>query len=208
MRPDIVFDRIAMSQEKDIKNAGPILQDSDSVYGWVSILLHWTTTIIVIALWIIGNNITSAPAGEIDARRALHVSIAGSAWLLLLFRVWWRIRSGHPHIRGQTTKIHRIARFAHYFMLVVVVLMLVSGPFLVWANGYPVTLFDTLSIPGPVGVSEVLRDFAWLIHENMATVLLLLVVIHIGGALKHLMFHTDDTIVRMIWPGRKKETDS
>lgn len=196
-----------MPSTKETRNTGSNLYDSTSVYGWISILLHWSTTIIIIVLWFVGRGIMSSSAEEIDARRALHVSIAGLAWLFILFRVIWRIRSGHPRVRGQTLTIHRIAKAAHYVMLATVVLMLLSGPFLVWANGYPVSIFDTITIPGPVGESESVRSFAWAIHENMALVLFLLVLTHIGGALKHLMFHTDDTIVRMIWPGKREEID-
>ena len=87
-------------------------------------------------------------------------------------------------------------------MLIVIALMLLSGPFLVWADGNAIALPGDIRIPGPVGKSAFLRELAWQIHENMANILFVLVVLHIGGALKHLMFHQDDTIVRMIWPGR------
>ena len=42
----------------------------------------------------------------------------------------------------------------------------------------------------------------------LMTRLFVLVIVHIGGALKHLMFHTDDTIVRMLWPGRTDEKEA
>ena len=189
-------------------SAGPTLYDNETRYGWISILLHWSTTVIIIALWIIGKSILSAPAEQIDVQRALHVSIAGSAWLLILVRIVWRVRSRHPQVRGQTNRIHRIAKATHYTMLVVVLLMLISGPLLVWASGHPITLFNQVRIPGPFDESSALRSFAWLIHQNMANVLLLLVLLHIGGALKHLMFHNDDTIVRMIWPGKTSTVET
>jgi len=178
------------------------LHDSEAVYGWISILLHWITAVIVVVLWFVGKRILSSPADEIDAARALHVSIAASAWLLVLLRIAWRFCARHPRIRGQSDFIHRVAKLTHYAMLVVVALMLLSGPFLVWADGNAIMLPGGIRIPSPVGKSGPLRELAWQIHENMANLLFVLVVLHIGGALKHLMFHQDDTIVRMIWPGR------
>jgi cytochrome b561 len=183
------------------------LYDSDTVYGWISILLHWSTAVLIIALWFIGKGIMSASAEEIDARRSLHVSIAGASWLLILLRVAWRLRAGHPRIRGQTARIHQVAKSAHYLMVFAALLMLVSGPFLVWADGRPVSIFGAVTIPGPVGASESVRALAWSVHESMAVVLAVLVVLHIGGALKHLMFHSDDTIVRMLWPARPGEQE-
>jgi len=30
------------------------------------------------------------------------------------------------------------------------------------------------------------------------------VLIHLGGTLKHIIFHEDDTIVRMLWPKKRQ----
>ncbi|MDH4072206.1 MAG: cytochrome b/b6 domain-containing protein [Gammaproteobacteria bacterium] len=174
--------------------------DSDTSYGWISIALHWLTATLIIALWIIGKSISSAEPDSIDARRSLHVSIAATAWLVIFLRVLWRLRSGHPHVRGQSDVIHRVAKIAHYASLIAVLAMLVSGPVMVWARGFPVGIFGALSIPGPVGKDPGLAALALGVHSGAAALLLAIVLLHIGGALKHLMFHTDDTIVRMLWP--------
>ncbi len=55
-----------------------------------------------------------------------------------------------------------------------------------------------------LGESESIRELARFVHSNTAWLLFGLVLLHIGGALKHLMFHADDTIARMIWPGKPK----
>ena len=193
-----------MLQEKEQREAPSNLYDSDSVYGWISILLHWITSIAIIVLWFIGKGIMNAEADGVDAQRQLHVSIAASAWLIIIIRVFWRFRSGHPHVNGQTMLIHRVAKIAHYAMLIVVLLMLASGPLMIWSGGHSIGIFGWLSIPAPIGASESVRDLAWFIHSNSAFLLMLLVLLHIGGALKHLMFHADDTIARMIWPGNRK----
>ena len=114
----------------------PILLDSKSAYGWTSIALHWLTAIIVIALWFIGKSIAASEADEVDNRRALHVAIAASAWLLLLFRILWRLRSGHPRIRGQSNLIHHVAKTAHYALLLVMTVMLLSGMKTITASAF------------------------------------------------------------------------
>lgn len=195
-----------MLQDKLPRKTRSRLRDSQHRYGWISILLHWLTAIAVMVLWFIGNGIMAGDStASIDARRSLHVSIAASVWLLLLFRIAWRYRSRHPFIRGQSTRIHRIAKIVHYTMLVTIAAMLISGPMLLWLDGKPIRIFGLLSIPGPFGTAEALREFAWFMHSTGALLLFWLVLVHIGGALKHLMFHSDDTIARMIWPGSKAE---
>ena len=70
-------------------------------------------------------------------------------------------------------------------MLVVVGLMMASGPV--------VAFVDSASV----------KNAALWVHTTSATALLILVLVHIGGTLKHLIFHEDDTIVRMLWPRKK-----
>jgi len=191
-----------MLQNNEEYRAPSNLRDSDSIYGWISILLHWVTAVTIIVLWFIGKSIMSASPELLDAQRQLHVSVAASAWLVILIRIVWRLRSGHPHINGQSLLIHRIAKATHYAMLLLLLSMLLSGPLMVWSGGDPVTAFSWFSIPAPISESIPIHEFAYFIHSNSALLLSLLVLLHVGGALKHLMFHTDDTIARMIWPGK------
>ena len=180
------------------------LADTPSSYGWLSIAIHWATGVIVIALWLLGQSIDSAGSAEADGRRALHVSIAASAWLLLLFRIAWRFREGHPRVAGLGNLTHGIAKAAHYLMLLLLCIMLVSGPAMVWAGGNAISLFGAVTIPAPVRESIAVAEFAHTAHIVASRGLVILVVLHVAGALKHLMFHSDDTIVRMLWPPRRK----
>lgn len=162
-----------------------LLDQSDS-FGWVSIVVHWLTTAIIISLWFIGHSITEQDTtAAIDARRSLHVTIALSAWLLLLFRIIWRLRMHHPHADGQSLFIHRFARTVHYVMLAGISVMMLSGPVMFWID------------------DKVFTDFARATHTATAGLLFVLVLLHIGGSLKHMMFHEDDTIVRMLWPKKR-----
>ena len=162
------------------------IYDRPDSFGWVSILVHWVTTIVIITLWFIGRSITEQDSLEaIDARRSLHVTIALSAWLALLFRIVWRLRQGHPRATGQTMFIHRVARTVHYVMLVVIAAMMTSGPAVAFVD------------------NQVISGFALKIHATSASILFALVLIHLGGTLKHIIFHEDDTIVRIFWPKKK-----
>ena len=170
---------------QDPKNS--TLRDQHDSFGWVSIIVHWLTTITIIALWFIGRSIAAQDSPEaMDARRSLHVTIALTVWLLLLFRIIWRLRMHHPRAKGQSLFIHRVARTVHYVMLAGIALMMVSGPVMVLFNNDTVT-----------GV-------ALLVHSNAALAMLALVLIHLGGTLKHIIFHEDDTIVRMLWPRKRQ----
>ena len=160
------------------------LHDRDKSFGWISIGLHWFATLAIILLWFIGQSIDSVPAEQFDARRSLHITIGLIAWLPLLARILWRIKSRHPHVAGQTLMTHRLAKAAHYFMLAVLGLLMLSGPFMAW------TLTE----------GSELRETAFLFHAKAALAMAVLVVLHILAAMKHLMFHDDETIARIFVP--------
>lgn len=160
------------------------LHDQPASFGWISITLHWLTAIIITVLWFLGRSIEFQPVELVSERRSLHVTLGLIAWLLLAGRIAWRIRQGHPRAHGQTELIHRVARLIHYLMLTLLSVMLLSGPLLA---------LTLSSSPG-------LASLAHTVHEFSANLLLLLVLVHIAGALKHLMFNSDETLARIFVP--------
>jgi cytochrome b561 len=165
------------------------LFDRPHSFGWISIALHWTTTVAVVVLWLVGMSIMSQPIDEIDTRRSLHITIGLIAWLPLAGRIVWRFQASHPHVNGQSLLVHNIARTTHYLMLATVTVMIISGPIMAWA------LPDRTEI----------ANFALAFHSRAAIVLLVLVTLHVLGALKHLMFHDDETIARIFLPGKNED---
>ena len=160
------------------------LYDQPNSFGWISIALHWTTTVAIVVLWLVGMSIMSQPIEEIDARRSLHITIGLIAWLPLAARIVWRLRMAHPRVNGQSLLIHKIARVTHYLLLTTLSIMLISGPVMAWA------------LPVRAGIAE----FALAFHSRAAIVLSILVALHVLGALKHLMFNDDETVARIFRP--------
>lgn len=176
-----------MSEPTSAAKTGTLYDRAES-FGWISIALHWLTGAIVIAMWFIGKNISGQSPADMEAMRHVHVTLGLSAWLLLAGRIAWRIISPHPKAPGQSRQLHEIVRAIHYLMLLALGVMLLSGPLLAWALARG-------------GATEgLLRT----VHGGMANLLGMLILVHILGALKHLMFHQDETFERMLWP--KKPT--
>ncbi len=160
------------------------LLDRNNSFGWLSIGLHWFATVAIILLWFIGQSIALQSIEQIDARRSLHVTLGLIVWLPLVARIAWRFKAGHPHVNGQTLMTHRLAKAAHYVMLLVLMVMLISGPLM------------ALAMPERSALSETAFSF----HSFAAKALAVLVVLHILAALKHLMFHEDETVARIFVP--------
>lgn len=172
-----------MASDSTTTGAASRLHDRPDSFGWLSIGLHWLTAALIIAMWFIGKNISVQPDGAPDFYRELHVTMGLSAWVLLAGRIYWRARNPHPQAAGVGDRTHRFAKIFHYLMLVALTVLIVSGPVVAWA-GYP----------------SALGEVAFSAHRYAGNTLFALVLLHILGALKHLMFHHDDSIVRMLWP--------
>ena len=183
------------------------LLDRRDRYGWVSIALHWSAAAAVIALWFIGQGIEFAEPDQVGSRRRLHMSVGVTVWLLLALRLGWRLRFGHPRVGGVGRRTFRFARAVHYSVLAAIALMLVSGPVMAWANGGSIPVFSAFAIPAPFGESAPLRAAAHVVHVAAAQVVLWLTLLHVAGALVHLMFRDDDSFVRMLSPGRRRDGD-
>jgi len=167
---------------KTIKE-NPSLSDQRDSFGWISIGLHWLISIAVIVIWFVGQSISTQPAINIDARRSLHVFLGLLFWIPILVRIYWRFKNGHPRAHGQSDNTHRFAKLAHYLMLVLLGSMLLSGPMNAWINP-----------------SAGLAKAAFFIHSNVAIALVVLVIFHVLAAMKHLMFHDDETLARIFVP--------
>lgn len=133
----------------------------------------------------------------------MHVSIALSFYLILIFRIVWRLRSGHPRLEGQGNVTHWLGKIAHYSMLVLIILMLISGPLKIWSLGGTLAIFSSIYIPSPIGYVPWLSTFSTKVHLYAGTALIIIVTIHLCSAMKHLMFHDDETFIRILMPRKK-----
>ena len=152
------------------------LYDNADSFGWFSIILHWTSTIAVVVLWYFGNSIESQSVELMADRRSLHVTLGLILWIPLAVRIGWRFMVRHPHVKGQTDTIHQLAKLTHYLMLIALIVMLTTGPIMAFL----------------LAEGSTAQDIARWCHSTSALVLLLLVLLHVLGALKHLMFHEDE----------------
>lgn len=148
-------------------------------------------------LWVIGSSIVS---GGPDAQRKLelHTSLALSAYLLLWFRVWWRLSNGHPPpLPKQRGVAFAVGRIVHFALLFVMAAMLITGPLTLWLRGDAIHLFS-LTLPSPFSPHLHASSIAHQWHVWGANLIFLGVVLHIAGALKHVAFNKDGTLERIL----------
>ena len=179
------------------------LKDTATGYGWVSIALHWITFVSICLLLYFGSSISAYTGGAREDMLALHTSTAVLSYVFLWARVIWRFVYGHP---GPTEEQGRIAFFVgkwvHMAMLVVLSLMLLTGPLTAWFSGIEIRVLDWFVIPSPFDANMSLGTSMHRIHRWMAIALFVGILLHIGGVYKHLAFNQDGTFTKMLIPAK------
>lgn len=170
-------------------------------YSGVAMLLHWLIFIAVIANWRI------AEAGEHAATReakseimANHFSIGVTILVLVLLRFAWRfVRPAPPLAVHLATWERWLAKITHTLFYVLLIVMPFAGWFAMSKYGAPISVFGIFSLPpmpvaaDPEGAKAIFEQ-----HATAGKALLILIVIHVLGALKHTFVDKDGNLYRML----------
>ena len=175
------------------------LVDPQNGYGWISIVLHWSTAIVILVMWFVGTSISIAEGADQDKLIRLHTTIGILAYALLWLRVLWRVLQGHPGpLPKQRGVFYKIGVWVHLTMVGAIAALLVSGPLMAWSGGIPIRVFDWFSIPAPFGKQTGLFNVIHTVHEAAAAVVIIGAALHIGGVIKHVAFNRDGTFAKML----------
>ncbi|MEY2113595.1 MULTISPECIES: cytochrome b [Rhodanobacter] len=179
------------------------LRSNDRQWGSVAKFFHW-----IIALGILGNglfgllmDLASSPMQKINWL-ALHKSIGLTVLALVLLRIAWRWTDRRPPEEPAPRWQQLAAHAAHGALYVLIVLLPLSGWWFNSVTGKPLQWFKLFNLPALAQKNDALRDFAHGVHEYLFWFLILVLVAHVGGALKHHLLDHDNTLRRMSPFGR------
>ncbi|MEM1432079.1 MAG: cytochrome b [Pseudomonadota bacterium] len=169
-------------------------------FGLLSRLNHWITAAAFLGALGLGlllgfGELSREAAGPYrDWHKALGLLVlVWGSW-----RILWRMIEGFPEPAAPAPLWQEIAAKAvHIGLLAATLALPVSGMLMSIAAGRPLRVFGVEVLPA-------LGDVAWLdevasaVHESAAPVLIVLLALHIGGALKHHWVDRDETLTRMV----------
>ncbi|HEY2071796.1 MAG TPA: cytochrome b [Rhizomicrobium sp.] len=181
-------------------------------YGTVAMGLHWLIAILIIANICLGLYFADLPHADPSkfGLTQLHKSIGLTVLLLSIARVVWRLMNPVPPLpRGMSKPLRFLARATHVLLYVLIILIPLSGWALVSSSplGLPTMyfgLFEWPHIPFLAGLAieqkKMLRENFALVHVVLAWSAIVLIPIHVAGALFHQFLRGDDVLKRML-PG-------
>ena len=167
-------------------------------WGWLSKTLHWLTAILIfiqIPLGFYAESLKLSPL-KMDIF-VWHKSLGMLVFLLLILRLLWRIKGTIPETVGASLIQQYLAQAAHCLLCGLMVLLPISGWITSSAANIPIKLFWLIPLPAVVAPDDALKSLAAEVHEISVFVLLAVLILHIGAALRHHLLLRDNTLKRM-----------
>jgi len=173
-------------------------------YGLVPQLLHWVVVVLIPLQYVLAETADELPDGmEKLATLARHKSVGLTILLIALVRVAWRLVDRPPPLPPMPAWQRAAAAVTHWGLYALLFALPLSGWLWSSAANYPVSWFGWVQLPDLVAPSKALEDLMHEVHETAFNGLLVLVALHVLGALKHQFVDRDGLIARMLpWGGR------
>lgn len=169
-------------------------------YDGVAMLLHWLMFILILILFMLGWYMVDLPKESPERTYffALHKSIGLTLAVLLFVRIAWRWEHTPPALpESLAAWQRRLAEATHYLLYFFMLLQPVSGYVSSSFSGYPTRLWGVL-LPQWGWKSPGLNELFTEVHETSSLALLCLIILHVCGALAHLVGAHENVLTRML----------
>lgn len=172
----------------------------DRRYSGVAIAFHWVIALFVIVNIAVG--ILHEPVPALGAWMPGHKAIGITVLFLTLGRLAWRLAHRPPPLPAETKAWERgVAHATHWTLYALLLAMPITGWLMVSGaeKRRPLTWFGAFDIPY-LPVSRAAGGFGGDAHGVLGWLMLALVVLHVGAALRHHLILRDTVLLRML-PG-------
>jgi cytochrome b561 len=172
-------------------------------YGAISKLFHWVTLSLMLVALPLGFVIQHVKDASKMGFYALHESAGLTILFVVLARLAWRWLSPPPSQPSDMPKLFRVASTAvHHSLYGLLILQPILGFMATNAWGFPMrgatAYLGFIEFPKFMEAWESLAKILSLLHSIGGWLLVVLIVLHVGGALFHHAIRRDGTLMRMI----------
>jgi len=178
-----------------------VLKNTQDRYGILSVLLHWVSLVLVVALFAVGLYMVGLTYYDplYHELPEWHKLVGWILALMTAFRILWVFVSRPPEILATATWQVVAAKAAHGLLYLLLLILPVTGYLISTAEGSSLTAFEWVLLPGIMELSPELADWAGNLHLWAAWGLIGLGTLHGLAALKHHFLDHDSTLTRMLY---------
>ncbi len=181
--------------------------DSTQAYGAVARALHWLVAALVFAQFALGVYAANLPVSLARLQwLSRHKSLGLAILALMLLRLGWRWLHPPPALpKSMPNWEQRVALVTHRTMYVLLIMAPLAGWLYASAAGLSVDWFGLFVVPDLVEPDRALAAVFKALHLGLVALLALLIVAHVGAALRHAFVLRDRVLQRMLpWPSGSK----
>lgn len=182
-------------------------RNSKESYGIIAQAFHWLTAVLVFAQLGLGLYAAGLPVSLARLQwLSRHKSLGLAILALVLLRLLWRSMDRAPALPDAMPRWERRAAAANHWLIYV---FLVLAPLAGWlhasAAGLSVNWFGLFQVADLLPKNPDLSDLFKQVHRACVAVLAVLLLGHIGAALRHAFLLRDRVVLRML-PWRSRRT--
>jgi len=184
----------------EVSNVKLSLRNSLDRYGSLQIILHWTTLLLVVALYVCIELRGQFPKGSNvrEALKAWHFTLGLSVLILAIVRIGLQLYGPSPAIRpappGWQIAAGKVVHFALYAFMIG---MPIIGWLLLSSEGKDIP-FCGFNLPRLIGASKDLAEQLEELHETVGNIGYAMIGVHAAAALAHHYIARDNTLLRML----------
>lgn len=173
---------------------------SQDRFSTLAIAFHWIIGLLILTAIALSYYWDELPRGpEKYEIYNLHKSIGILVLLFALPRLAYRLMHGRPpkfdHYKKWEVTLSSVVTWSLYGLMIA---MPISGWLMSSGGGYAVPFFGLFEMPALIGKSKELGGIFHETHELCGNVIQILIVLHVGGTLKHYVMDKDNTLYRML----------
>ncbi len=165
-------------------------------------LLHLVVAIGMLTLIPIGIYMSE---NDVYSLYPIHKSVGAIIFLVALARVIWRMKQGWPTPLSDSNKLQQaIAKLIHWLLITATVMYPLSGLMMSLGGGRGLSVFGLELVPVNldsegeiIALNNTIAGIGHDIHGILVPIVLVAVMLHIVGALKHHVVNKDATLKRM-----------
>lgn len=163
-------------------------------YHSLQVIFHWLTALLIFVTYVIGK--VMSPISNQDASKiaplTVHIFIGILILLILVIRFIALMKFPRPaRAANENMFLYRLAKSVHHTLYLFIFIMSVSGLALAVRAKIPQAIFGGSALP---------ENFNYLphaVHDFLAPLLLMLILLHIGAAFYHQFIVKDNLLARM-----------
>lgn len=170
-------------------------------YTPTAMWLHWLIAALIVATFALGLTVAGMPGLSPNKLRfvAFHKWLGLTVFFLAGLRLLWRLAHPPPPLPdGLPAWEKRASQIVHTALYLLFFAIPASGYLYSLATGVPVVLFGIVPMPVFMGPDPVLKPILRGVHVGLNATLLVSVVVHVLGALKHRFVDHDQILDRML----------